>query len=238
MTTIVNIKKEKYTLYIGRRNLYYNQPIDSIFANPFVIGKDGTREEVIRKFKDYAINNKEIMDNLYLIDNEILGCYCAPDFACHGEILIELRKQQQLIEQLGERDSKVIESMPNFLKYHNKVIIAGSRTINNYKIVECCINEVIKQNNLIIDEIVCGEARGVDSLGKQYGINYKIPVKSFFAKWEKFGKSAGYIRNEEMAKYSTHLILIWNGLSKGSRNMFNIAEYYGLKIFEKIIPIV
>ena len=51
MTKIVNIKKEKYTLYIGRKNLYYNEPLDSKWANKYVIGKDGTREECIEKYR-------------------------------------------------------------------------------------------------------------------------------------------------------------------------------------------
>ena len=37
MTTLVDIKKEKYTFYIGRKNLYYNEPVDSKWANKYVI---------------------------------------------------------------------------------------------------------------------------------------------------------------------------------------------------------
>ena len=70
-----------------------------------------------------------------------------------------------------------------------KVIIAGSRDIIDYQLVV----DTIKESNFIITEVVCGEASGVDSLGKKWAIENNIPVKSFPAKWNKFGKSAGYI---------------------------------------------
>ena len=92
---IVNIKSRKpFDLYIGRANVYYNQA-ESIFHNPFIIGKDGTRAEVIEKFRIYALASKEIMDNLYLIDDKVLGCWCNfPAEDCHGRILFALRQAQ------------------------------------------------------------------------------------------------------------------------------------------------
>lgn len=214
MTKIVNIKTNpNYTLYIGRANKYYNK-LESIFHNPFVIGKDGAREEVIKKFEEYAINNRELKDNLWRIDDETLGCYCNyPEEDCHGRILIELRGKQK--SGLG------LLSSPR-----TRCIIAGSRHIDNYKLVK----HFIIQSKIKIDEIVCGEARGVDSCGKRYGIENNIPVTSFPAQWDKYGKSAGYRRNEEMAKYASHLILIWDSVSKGSGHMLDIARKYKLEI--------
>jgi len=52
---VVNKYKEPYTVYIGR---------PSIFGNPFQIGKDGTREEVIGKYATYARGNKELLDSI------------------------------------------------------------------------------------------------------------------------------------------------------------------------------
>lgn len=101
-----------------------------------------------------------------------------------------------------------------------KVIIAGSRNFNNYDFLQTKINEL----KLNITEIICGEARGADSLGKQYGINHNIPIKSFPAEWDKYGKSAGYIRNKEMAKYADYLIAFWDGQSRGTNHMINIMR--------------
>lgn len=116
----------------------------------------------------------------------------------------------------------------------NKVIIAGSRTITDYNIVKSAILE----SGFKIDEIVCGLARGVDLAGKQFGTENNIPVREFIPDWGRFGKSAGYRRNEEMAKYvgkNGYLILIWDGKSRGSTHMKNLAMQYGLTIFEKIL---
>ena len=92
---IVNIKSGKpFGLYIGRANVYYHQP-ESLFHNPFVIGKDGTRAEVIEKFREYALRTPDILSKLYLIDNQVLGCWCNwPDEDCHGRVLFELRQEQ------------------------------------------------------------------------------------------------------------------------------------------------
>jgi hypothetical protein len=92
---IVNIKSRKpFDLYIGRANVYYNQA-ESIFHNPFVIGKDGTRAEVIEKFREYALKTPDILSKLYLIDDSVLGCWCDyPAEDCHGRVLFELRQEQ------------------------------------------------------------------------------------------------------------------------------------------------
>lgn len=114
-------------------------------------------------------------------------------------------------------------------------IIAGSRTINNYDLVKNCISMV----NTEITEVVCGMAKGVDSWGRAWAIERGIPVKEFPAEWNKFGKAAGYRRNVDMARYAKEndgcLILIWDGKSKGSGHMKNIAAEYGLKIYETIV---
>ena len=61
-----------------------------------------------------------------------------------------------------------------------------------------------------------------------------IPIKQFIPDWDKYGKSAGMIRNKQMAEYATELLLIWVGESKGSAHMKKEAEKRGLKITEII----
>lgn len=113
-----------------------------------------------------------------------------------------------------------------------KVIIAGSRYITDYNILLKAIEEAMYENpNLNITEVVCGEARGVDTLGKNYALKNKIKVKSFFADWNKYGKSAGYRRNQEMAKYGDFLIAIWDGNSKGTKHMIDIMKIENKPIF-------
>ena len=78
---VVHCKKEKYTVYIGR---------PSKLGNPFTIGKDGTREQVVIKYKHYAVNNPHILRNIsQLKEDDILACWCAPE-DCHGNAIMEI----------------------------------------------------------------------------------------------------------------------------------------------------
>jgi len=65
---------------------------------------------------------------------------------------------------------------------------------------------------------------------KKYANERGYPIKQFPADWNKYGKSAGYKRNEEMAKYADALIAFWDGKSKGTKHMIDLAKRYGLKV--------
>ncbi len=108
-----------------------------------------------------------------------------------------------------------------------KVIVAGSRSIKSYSIVSTAIMSAPFK----IDEIVSGTAYGVDKLGEAYALRHKIKVSQFPADWNKYGKSAGYKRNEQMADYADALIAVWDGVSKGTNHMIEIAKRKNLKIF-------
>lgn len=103
-----------------------------------------------------------------------------------------------------------------------KTIIAGSRILTSEKLVRKAIKEAKKQG-INITEVVSGTARGVDSIGASIAKQYGIPVSEFPANWNKHGKSAGYIRNSEMAEYADALIAVYDGSSAGTRHMINIA---------------
>ena len=111
-----------------------------------------------------------------------------------------------------------------------KIVIAGSRTINNINI----LLKAIKLSEYKItrnDEIVSGGARGIDSLGEKYAKTKGISVKVFKPNWDKYGKSAGIIRNYEMAKYCDKAIVIHNG-SNGSLNMIKNLIKFNKDFFE------
>lgn len=99
-----------------------------------------------------------------------------------------------------------------------KVIIAGSRSCQNVEDVY----QAILYSLYDISEVVSGTCRGADRLGEAAAIELNIPIKRFPADWDKFGKSAGYIRNGEMAKYADAAIIIWDGKSKGSEHMIEL----------------
>lgn len=78
--TVVHCKKEPYDVYIGR---------PSKWGNPFTIGKDGIREEVIAKYRNYILQDKTLLDDLHELQGKRLGCWCNP-LPCHGDVLKEL----------------------------------------------------------------------------------------------------------------------------------------------------
>ena len=91
-TKVVHCEEAPYDVYIGRPGPW---------GNPFEIGKDGTRAEVIEKYRIYLLANTELLSNLSELNGKTLGCWCKPK-ACHGDVLVELLEveQQKQIQQL------------------------------------------------------------------------------------------------------------------------------------------
>lgn len=115
-----------------------------------------------------------------------------------------------------------------------KVIIAGSRSIENYNLVK----EVIIDSSFHITEIISGAAKGVDMLGIRYAIEKGITIKLFKITkrdWQIKGKAAGCIRNKMMGDYADALIAIWDNRSNGTRHMINYAKQKGLQFFVRIV---
>lgn len=109
-----------------------------------------------------------------------------------------------------------------------KVIIAGSRGFCNYDLLCRKCDRFFSRETP--SAILCGEAKGADSLGRRYAQERGIPVLSFPADWKKYGKRAGYIRNEEMAKSADALVAFWNGHSHGTKHMIDLARQYKLAL--------
>lgn len=106
-----------------------------------------------------------------------------------------------------------------------KVIIAGSRGFSNYKLLKEKCNEYLrekrKEYNIII---ISGGARGADFYGEKYAQDEGFSLEVFLANWNKFGKSAGFRRNEQMAEVADALIAFWDGKSNGTKHMIEIME--------------
>lgn len=78
MTRVVNLRLDSYEVYIGR---------GSIWGNPFKIGRDGTRTEVIEKYREYLEQSPQLLKELESLRGKTLGCYCKPK-PCHGDVLL------------------------------------------------------------------------------------------------------------------------------------------------------
>lgn len=109
-----------------------------------------------------------------------------------------------------------------------RLIIAGGRDFDNYHLLKHAVGGIMQRVGFKNTEIVSGTAKGADSLGEQFAKEFGILVKRFPADWDKHGKRAGYIRNEQMAQYATHCICFWDGKSKGTESMIELAKRNGL----------
>lgn len=108
-----------------------------------------------------------------------------------------------------------------------KVIIAGSRDFRNYSLLREKCDLILSEKNNV--EIVSGGARGADKMGEFYANEKNFDVRVFPADWDQFGKSAGFMRNKQMAEYANMLICFWDGQSKGTQHMINLAQQNGLE---------
>lgn len=110
------------------------------------------------------------------------------------------------------------------------LIVAGSRTINDYSFVKKILDKHCEEYGCP-NMVVSGTANGADMLGERWAAEKQIAIWRMPANWDKFGKSAGFIRNEAMADMADACVVLWDGVSKGSKNMIDIAERKGLKVY-------
>ena len=126
-----------------------------------------------------------------------------------------------------------------------KLIIAGTRSFNNYELLKSKLDFFLQNVNEEVF-IISGKAPGADSLGETYAIEKGFVVLPFPAKWkdltttpckikynkhgEAYNALAGFNRNEEMAKNATHCVCFWDGISPGTSDMIQLARKYNLKL--------
>ncbi len=114
-----------------------------------------------------------------------------------------------------------------------KLIIAGGRNFNDYELLELEVilflsdynaTKTIEDSTLIsVDYIISGGAMGADKLGERFAKEWSLPLVIKKADWNTHGKSAGPIRNNQMADICSHAIIFWDGLSRGSKSMIDIC---------------
>lgn len=80
MTKVVHCKKDPFDVYIGR---------PSKWGNPFEVGKDGTREDVCKKYRTWLLSQHQLLEELLDLKGKVLGCWCKPR-ECHGDVLVEM----------------------------------------------------------------------------------------------------------------------------------------------------
>lgn len=110
-----------------------------------------------------------------------------------------------------------------------KVIIAGPRTLEEYELIE----QAVVESGFEVTEEVSGTAKGADRLGELWAATHDVPVKQFPADWNNHGKAAGPIRNKQMGVYADALIAVWDGKSKGTKNMIDTMRKLKKPVYVK-----
>ncbi len=105
-----------------------------------------------------------------------------------------------------------------------KLAVVGSRSFNNAEIFNEKMNWII--NNIQVDTIVSGGAKGADSLASEFAKQHDLELIEFIPEWDKYGKKAGFIRNELIWREADFGIAFWDGKSKGTKHSFELSKKY------------
>lgn len=117
-----------------------------------------------------------------------------------------------------------------------RIVVAGSRHYNNYTEAKQFIDEVIQRiggGKTFI--VLSGGCRGADMLGERYANEKGYPIEKHPAQWDKYGRSAGLIRNKVMAEKCDYAICFWDRKSKGTKAMIEYAQKEGKIVETKYI---
>jgi hypothetical protein len=110
------------------------------------------------------------------------------------------------------------------------VIVAGSRHIQDPHQVA----SALAASGFTVSEVVSGACRGVDQLAEAWAHARAIPVRRFPADWQRYGRSAGPLRNQAMVQYAAAhggaLVAVWNGVSPGTAHTIRYARQLGLAV--------
>lgn len=110
-----------------------------------------------------------------------------------------------------------------------RILVCGGRDFtDSYKLIE-------ELNKLEITTIIAGEARGADLMAKSYALSKGIAYEGYPADWNKYGNSAGPIRNKQMLDEGKPTLVVAFPGGKGTKNMINQATNYGVEV--KVIEI-
>jgi hypothetical protein len=131
-----------------------------------------------------------------------------------------------------------------------KVVICGSRTLRGpiaKEIVLEALDEFFDEDERKdLTEIVTGECSAIedgkfvetpDQFGEIWAESHGIPLKRFPADWKKQGKAAGPIRNAQMADYADFCVAFWDGVSSGTKHMFDQMTKRAKPSFVSIFPV-
>lgn len=185
----MHIDWSPFDVYVGRGK--------GKWGNPFIIGKDGTRADVIAKHTAWLRNQPALIAALPELRGKKLGCHCAPD-PCHGDVLARWANQPQKVAIVGSRD------YANLAEVKRYVLGLAPGTV-----------------------IVSGGARGVDRAGELAAYEAGFQVEIYFPDWRTHGNQAGLLRNGSIVRAADKIVVFWDGKSPGTMHVFALARASG-----------
>lgn len=114
----------------------------------------------------------------------------------------------------------------------NRLIIAGGRDFKDWRMFYQAAFAWIDEHDPNEENTIVfsGMAEGADEMGYLWSEDRGIPRREFPADWDRYGRTAGYRRNHQMAMEATHLLAFWDGQSKGTKDMITRAKAAGLHV--------
>lgn len=204
---VVNVKSgEPYDIYVGRANPRYGLSA-SPFANPFRIGPDGSRDEVITKYRAWLLAQPALVARLPELRGKVLACWCKP-LPCHGDVLVDLANAQ------ADRPPRVL--------------VCGSRTWTDAATIARVLGELPEGTT-----IIHGAGRGADYLAGVEAEGYGFRVEEYPADWARHGRRAGPLRNQRMldeGRPDRVIAFRMPGPSRGTDDMVRRARAAGLPV--------
>ena len=104
-----------------------------------------------------------------------------------------------------------------------KVVVAGTRTFHDYKLLRDELDRLLSRK-LPDVIIISGGAKGADKIAEQYAHYHDLEMWVMLADWDKHGRAAGPLRNQEMAKVADAVVVFWDGVSRGTMHMIDAAR--------------
>jgi hypothetical protein len=197
---VVHCKRDAHDVYIGRPGKW---------GNPFTIGKDGNRAEVIAQHRAWLLTQPQLLADIPTLYHKTLGCWCAPQ-ECHGDTLAEWANRI------------------------HAVIVTGSREWTDANAIRNALVELRTEWDGPF-YVIAGAARGADSIAAQCAREIGLWLREFPADWNQYGKQAGMVRNRQMldkllTAEQKRVLAFPLGESKGTRNMIAIARQAGVLV--------
>lgn len=201
-TTVVNIYRDEYDVYIGRAG----KGQEGFFGNPY---NSGSKEDNIKLFRKYFYDRIKTDANfakrVQQLKGKRLGCFCAPK-PCHGNIIAEYLNDLPEIKPV-------------------KLAVVGSRDFNDYEFMK----KMLEWHDCW--QVISGGAPGADALARKYAADHGKEYVEFPAEWKKYGRSAGFKRNELIVNAAEEVVAFWDGESPGTQNTINVAEEQGKPVY-------